>query len=62
MGWIKNGNGNWNKETNIKEQLDSIELNHLGHLEKGITDLQISSTKILDLLNEIKTYGVKIRK
>ena len=56
LGWIKNGNGK------VKEQLDKIETNHLEHLEVGIKDLQITSNKILDTLEEFREYGIKIRK
>lgn len=57
LGWIKNGN-----EKKVTEQLENIESNHLEHLEKGIVELQITSNKILDTLEEFREYGIKIRK
>ena len=57
MGWIKNGNGG-----GVKEKLEKIEGNDLSHIQSGITELQITSNKILNAIEDIKEYGVKIRK
>ena len=68
LNWLtgkKNGNG---KINHVKEKLEEIEENHLAHVQQGIDKLDNKTEilirgqdKIISILEEVKTYGVKLR-
>lgn len=57
-----NGNGKKEHLKEIDEKLDVIEGNHLEHIERDAQETRENTGKVLQILNEFKEYGIKVRK
>ena len=50
-----------NGKSKVEEKLDLIKDNHMEHIQAGINDILVEQTKVTQILNEFKEYGIPIR-